>query len=151
MSTERTSSLERFRLLTEDMKKQVHINAVAELNQQAGVLKQAIESVAPVYEGPPVAGVQPGALKHSVSVAPDRSKDTVVRVIAGGALTVRPSISSQPYDYSRADEFGTQKMPAHPFFFPTYRLMKKKIIAQMKRRITIQIKKYSAVQGGGDV
>lgn len=151
MSAVRTSSLERFRKLTDDMKQQVHINAVAELNRQATVLKEAIESVAPIYEGPPLPGVQPGALKHSVNVRPDRSKDTVVRVVAGGYLTVRPSVSGQPFDYARADEFGTQKMKAQPFFFPTYRLMKKKIIAQMKRRIATQIKKYSAEQGGGTV
>lgn len=151
MSTERISSLERFRKLTEEMKRQVHVNAVAELNRQADVLKDTIESVAPIYQGPPVAGVQPGALKHSVNVRSDKSKDTIVRVVAGGALTVRTSISGKSFDYARADEFGTQKMAAQPFFFPTYRLMKKKIIAAMKRRITIQIKKYSAEGGGSNV
>jgi hypothetical protein len=35
-------------------------------------------------------------------------------------------------------------MPAKPFFFPSYRLRKKKIVATMKRRITASIKKRSA-------
>jgi HK97 gp10 family phage protein len=141
----RISSLERFRKLTDDMKKTVHVEAVAELNRQAALLKETIQAVAPV------APVEGGELKTSVRLIPDRSKDTIVRVVAGGELTTRPSISSTPFDYARADEFGTQKMAAQPFFFPTYRLMKKRIIAAMKRRITRNIKKYSAEQGGANV
>ncbi len=134
-------SVERFRKLTEDLKHEVHANAVDELNRQAALLQKTIQAVAPVYRGPLESG---GELKTSVRLVPDRSKDTIVRIVAGGALTTRPSISAQPYDYARADEFGTVKMPAHPFFFPTYRLMKKKIIAAMKRKIAASIKKRSA-------
>jgi HK97 gp10 family phage protein len=137
-------SVQRFIKLTADLKLRVHADAVNELRDQAAALAQTIEQVAPVYQGPPEAGVQPGALKHSVRVVPDRSKDTIVRVVAGGQQTIRPSVSSTPYDYARADEFGTQKMRAHPFFFPTYRLMKKRIIAGMRRRITADIKQVSA-------
>jgi HK97 gp10 family phage protein len=137
----RNASVERFRLLTEELKKEVHVEAVAELNRQAAALAELIRSVAPVYQGP----VEPGGeLKTSVRMIPDRSKDTVVRIVAGGKLTTRPAISSQPYDYARADEFGTHKMAAKPFFFPTYRLRKKKIISAMKRKITASIKKRSA-------
>jgi len=151
MSAERESSLDRFRKLTEDMKAKVHADAVDELNNQAKTLADAIQSVAPIYEGPPVAGVEPGALKTSVNVRPDPSgKDTVVRVVAGGYLTLRTK-GGPAFDYARADEFGTQKMPAKPFFFPTYRLMKKKIIAQMKRRIAKRIKQYSAEPGASSV
>jgi HK97 gp10 family phage protein len=134
-------SVERFHRLTEQMKRQIHIEAVNELNKQAVVLQQAIQAAAPVYRGPAESG---GELKTSVRLIPDRSKDTIVRVVAGGVLTTRPSISSQPYDYARADEFGTQKMAAQPFFFSTYRLMKKRIIASMKQRIASNIDKYSA-------
>jgi HK97 gp10 family phage protein len=142
-------SVQLFKALTEDLQKQVHINAVNELNKQANELKNTIESVAPIYSGPPIAGVDPGALKTTVSVIPDRGKDTVVRVVAGGAKTT-PTDRTHPFDYSRAVEFGTQNMQAEPFFFPTYRLMKKKIIAQMKRRIAIQVRKYSAEQKTDD-
>lgn len=137
-------SVERFRLLTEDLKKEVHANAVAELNRQARLLADQIQAVAPVYTGDAMPGVEPGALKTTVGVAPDRTKDTIVRVIAGGEKTVRSSGTGKPFDYSRAVEFGTVNMPGVPFFFPTYRLMKKRMIAAMKRRITANIKKYSA-------
>lgn len=127
------ANVERFRKLTDQLKQEVFDAAVAELNTQAEVLRQAIEDVAPREKG---------VLAHSVRKIPG-DKITQVRVVAGGQKTVRPSISSTPYDYARADEFGTVKMAARPFFFPTYRLMKKKIIAAMKRRITASIKKRS--------
>lgn len=128
------ASVERFKKLTEELQREVHALAVAELNAQANELAQLIESVAPFDEG---------ILKTTVIVLPGK-KDTIVRVVAGGQKTVRSSVSSKPYDYSRADEFGTVNMSAKPFFFPTYRLRKKKIIAAMKRRITASIKKRSA-------
>lgn len=139
----KNASVERFRLLTEELKKAVHQNAVAELNRQATILKDTIAAVAPVYQGEDE-DVESGALKVSVNLVPDKRKDTVVRVVAGGPLTTRFSGSSKPYDYARANEFGTVAMRAQPFFFPTYRLMKKRMISTMKRRITAQIKRYSA-------
>jgi HK97 gp10 family phage protein len=128
------ASVERFRRLTEDLKKEVHDQAVSELLKQATDLAGTIEDVAPEHEG---------VLKTTVKVVPGKV-DTIVRIVAGGQKTVRPSVSSKPYDYSRADEFGTVNMPAKPFFFATYRLRKKKIQAAMKRKIAASIKKRSA-------
>lgn len=127
-------SVEQFKRLTEDLQREVHAAAVQELNAQAQSLAQTIQSVAPKKEG---------RLQHSVRVIPGKN-DTQVRIVAGGQETIRPEISSKPYDYARADEFGTVKMPAKPFFFPTYRLQKKKIVSTMKRRITAAIKARSA-------
>lgn len=123
-----------FKKLTEALRKEVHDLAVAELNAQANDLAALIESVAPEHEG---------VLKTTVKVVPGKT-DTVVRVVAGGRATVRKGVSSKDYDYARADEFGTVNMPAKPFFFPTYRLKKKKIRSAMKRKITASIKKRSA-------
>lgn len=128
------ASVERFRKLTEELKKEVHDLAVSELLKRATELAGLIESVAPVDEG---------GLKTTIKVVPGK-KDTIVRIVAGGQKTVRPGVSSKPYDYARADEFGTVNMPARPFFFPTYRLQRKKIRAAMKRKITASIKKRSA-------
>lgn len=143
-------SVERFRRLTEQLKNEVHIEAVRELYNQANNLREAIEELAPIYSGPPLPDVDPGALKSTVRTVPDRSKDTVVRVVAGGRETTH-EVAGKPYDYARAVEFGTVAMSAHPFFFPTYRLMKRRMIAVMKNRITRTIKKYSAESGGGNV
>jgi HK97 gp10 family phage protein len=143
----RNVSVERFKKLTEDLQKEVHALAVAELNAQARDLAQLIASVAPVYQGVSLtaSGAKSGTLKSTVKVVPGK-KDTIVRIVAGGTLTIRPSVSSKPYDYARADEFGTVNMRPRPFFFPTYRLRKKKVIASMKRKIAASIKKRSAQQ-----
>jgi hypothetical protein len=103
------ASVERFKKLTVELRKEVHDAAVAELNFQAHELASLIEQVAPKHLG---------VLAHTVGVIPGKS-DTQVRVIAGGKATVRPGVSSKPYDYARADEFGTIGMAARPFFFPS--------------------------------
>jgi HK97 gp10 family phage protein len=135
MARQPNQSVLRFRKLTEDLKAEVHKEAVAELNAQGDDLVRKMVLAAPHDEG---------NLEHSVRKVPDRTKDTVIRIVAGGRLTIRPSVSSKPFDYARADEFGTVKMTARPFFFPTYRLTKKKMISAMKRRITKAIKSRSA-------
>lgn len=123
-------SVERFKKLTEDLQKEVHDLAVAELNAQGDSLVELIKSVAP-------RGAT-GELIHSINKIPGKS-DTQIRIVEGGQATVKGG-----YSYPRADEFGTQKMSARPHFFPSYRLRKKKIIASMKRKITASIKKRSA-------
>ena len=130
-----SKAVQRFRKLTDDLKKEIHDGAVVELNNQADKLIRQMELVAPRDKG---------NLEHSIRKVPDKKTDTVVRVVAGGKLTIRPAVSSKPFDYARADEFGTQDMKARPFFFPTYRLNKKKMRSAMKRKITAAIKKRSA-------
>ena len=134
-------SVERFRALTEQMKQQVFDDAADELDRQADQLLQLMQSVAPRGET--------GELEHSIRKVPGKSK-LVQRIVAGGALTIRKG-SGKPYDYSRADEFGTVNMKAKPFFFPTYRLRKRKICRPMKRKLTATIKKYSAPTRATDV
>jgi HK97 gp10 family phage protein len=124
-----------FQKLTKDLIDEVRAISIQELNTQADELVEAMQSVAPRGET--------GELEHSIRKVPGNSP-YVVRVVAGGQQTIRKEISSQPYDYVRADEFGTVKMAARPFFFPTYRLRKKKMIADMKRRLIASIKKRSA-------
>lgn len=130
----RNQSVERFKKLSKELQQEVRDEAVKELNAQGDMLVRQMISAAPEDEG---------NLAHSVRKVPGK-KDTVIRIVAGGRLTIRPSVSSKPFDYARADEFGTTNMAPQPFFFPTYRLVKKKMISTMKRRITANIKKRSA-------
>lgn len=66
-----------------------------------------------------------------------------VLVKAGGSLTTKEvrNGSGKTYDYALANEFGTAKMTAQPFFWPTYRLKKKAIRAALSRSATKGIKK----------
>jgi HK97 gp10 family phage protein len=128
-------SVAAFRKLTVDLQRDIFIDAVAELNAQAAALVGVMASA--VKHGPT------GELARSIRIEPGK-KQTVVVVRAGGAATTRQGGSGKPYDYARAVEFGTEHVAAQPFFFPSYRLMKKKMRSAMKRKITKRIKQYSA-------
>jgi HK97 gp10 family phage protein len=127
-------SVEAFRRLTVDMQANILKDALAELDAQADGLVSRMKSV--VVHGPT------SALANSIRKAPGR-RETQVRVMAGGASTTR-SGGGKPYDYARAVEFGTEKVSAQPFFFPTFRLMRKAMQSSMRRKITKRIKQYSA-------
>ena len=123
-----------FRKLTVDMQRDIFNDAVAELDTQADALVQTMRGV--VVHGPT------SNLANSIRKEPGK-KETVVVVRAGGATTTVGS-GGKSYDYARSVEFGTVKTPAKPFFFPTYRLMKKKMRGAMSRKITKRIKQYPA-------
>jgi HK97 gp10 family phage protein len=127
-------SVEAFRKLTLAMQKQVYTDAITELDAQASGLVTMMKSV--VKHGPT------GHLANSIRKQPGKVP-TVVRVMAGGASTTTTGVK-HPYDYARAVEFGTVHMTAEPFFFPTFRLMRKKMRSSMRRKITKTIKQYSA-------
>ena len=124
-----------FRKLTVDMQREIFNDAVAELDSQADNLVQTMRGV--VVHGPT------SNLANSIRKEPGK-KETVVVVRAGGATTTVQHSGRPPYDYARAVEFGAQGNPAQPFFFASYRLMKKSIRSAMRRKITKNIKKYSA-------
>jgi HK97 gp10 family phage protein len=84
--------------------------------------------------------VDTGNLKASIRVEKGR-KPLQYLVKAGGPLTTKTAGGGKPYDYSRGSEFGTVKEPAHPFFFPTYRLMKNRIKSGVARKIRAAIGK----------
>jgi HK97 gp10 family phage protein len=127
-------SVLRFRALTTALKQEVFNDAVAELKVQADGLVSLMESVVPVAKGD---------LEISIRKV-DGKSPTQVRIVAGGKGTIKTSPSGSSYDHARAVEFGTVNMKAEPFFFPSYRLAKKKMISSMKRKLTATIKKRSA-------
>ena len=124
-----------FKKLTVDMQREIFNDAVAELHSQADALLGVMRSAVP--HGPT------SNLANSLRQEKGK-KETVVVIRAGGASTTVQHGTKPPYDYARAVEFGAQGNPAQPFFFPSYRLMKKSIRAAMRRKITKNIKKYSA-------
>jgi HK97 gp10 family phage protein len=123
-----------FRQLTLDMQRQVYTDAITELDAQANGLVSRMKAV--VVHGP--------TSKLANSIRKQRGKvPTVVQVKAGGAATTEGR-TAKSYDYARAVEFGTEHNAAQPFFFPTFRLMRKSMRSAMRRKITKTIKSYSA-------
>lgn len=82
------------------------------IKEEADGLAEAIRVVAPEREGP---------LKASVKVRRKRN-ELELEVIAGGETTTKPVRGgAYTYDYAMANEYGTLKMPAQPFFYNTAR------------------------------
>lgn len=133
----RNASVIRFAKLTADLKTEVRDEAIGGVLEQALALAGVMRQLAP--QGPT------GNLKRSVR-AEVGNKPTTALVKAGGALTTREvrSGSGVPFDYSLAVEFGTHEQHAQPFFWPTYRLTKKRARRAIKRRITKAINARSS-------
>lgn len=75
-----------------------------------------------------------GDLKESIRQEAGRHELSVT-VTAGGPLTTRPVRKGAKafYDYALAQEFGTRKMPANPFFFPAYRILRRRMRSRTSR------------------
>lgn len=92
----------------------------AELEKQAEALMRIMRAGAP--------GGPTGALAASVRRENGKHKLQVV-VAAGGPTTTTP----YGYDYAVGVEFGNEHAPAQPFFYPAYRLQRKRIKSAVKR------------------
>jgi HK97 gp10 family phage protein len=98
--------------------------AVVALDKSADELVTAQRSLAPVERG---------TLRDSIKWT--RTAELTRTIEAGGQTT-----TTNGYDHALGQEFGTQKMPANPFFYPAYRLTKKRIRARIKRAISKGVK-----------
>jgi HK97 gp10 family phage protein len=71
------------------------------------------------------------------------TSDTGGQIVrAGGETTTKPVKAGQSgtYDYAVGQEFGTVDMPASPFFWPSYRLLKTKFNSRRRRAMNKAIK-----------
>lgn len=97
------------------------------IKAQADRLAGAIKAAAPV---------RTGRLRDSIKVRRTRN-DLKFYVTGGGfdtSLDVRKG-SGVEYDYARALEFGTSKMPAQPFFYPTARALADDIRSEIEQAV----------------
>ena len=127
-------SVEAFRKLTVELQRDVFNDAVAELNAQADGLIALMKTAVPRGKT--------GHLANTIRKERGRKETTVVLKAGGKETTVGRAAGA--FDYARAVEFGVEKIPAHPFFFPSYRLRRQAMKSAMRRKITKTIKKYSA-------
>ncbi|OAI26952.1 hypothetical protein A1351_14005 [Methylosinus sp. R-45379] len=81
-----------------------------------------------------------GALKESIQATPPggtvppRSIGAGDEKTAGELQTIVTAGDAKAF-YARWVEFGTEKTPAHPFFFPAYRLTRERIKRRLARAI----------------
>lgn len=80
-------------------------------------------------------------LRDSIRVEEGRRPTRFV-VRAGGAATTRGG-----YDYALANEFGTSKMNAQPFFWTTYRAERKRIRRELNKAMRDALAKQVTIKG----
>jgi hypothetical protein len=74
-----------------------------------------------------------GVLAASIRLETEEPRRVKIR--AGGPTTTRPVRNgvTAKYDYALAQEFGTKEHPANPFFYPTWRLLRKRARSRINR------------------
>lgn len=60
----------------------------------------------------------------------------VAEASLAGDLTITIFAGNSEAYYARFIEFGTQKMPAQPYFYPAYRATKKRAKSRVRRSLT---------------
>lgn len=85
-----------------------------------------------------------GDLQASIRVE-DGPRELSATVTAGGERTTRPVRNSEKgnapeFDYALAQEYGTEEMPAQPFFWPSVNTTKKRVRRRIDRAIGKAIK-----------
>lgn len=128
-------SLQEFHKFLERMDDAMRERLTAALLENGERLATAIRAAAPQEHG---------ALTQSVRVEDQTKKlNPRVHVKAGGPMTTHGGKHGS-YDYANAVEFGTRKMPARPFFYPTYRRLKPEIRASiadaMKKVVDVDLR-----------
>ncbi|WP_342643448.1 HK97-gp10 family putative phage morphogenesis protein [Rhodoligotrophos ferricapiens] len=78
----------------------------------------------------------------------DGEHELQIKVGAGGPLTTKPvrNGATVEFDYSGAVEFGTSDTAAKPFFFPSYRALRRRMRGRTSRATS---KAAKAVAKGG--
>jgi len=102
----------------------------------AAIEKDAAEWVALAKQAVPRDPKDGTPLADSIRNYRTSTGGQVVR--AGGETTTKDG-----YDYALANEFGTQKMSAQPFFWFSYRLIKKRFRPRRSRALNKAIKEIN--------
>ena len=85
-----------------------------------------------------------GALAASIAMTPagqstpPYSQPGGSGVVPDGAVAV--TVGNDAVRYAHLQEYGTTEAPAHPFFWPAYRLLRKRITNRTKRALSKAVK-----------
>jgi HK97 gp10 family phage protein len=111
---------------------------------RAALEESAIEVVATMKRFAPVAAVDGGTLRDSIGWTwgkPPKGSFKVGEVRAdpnGTAISIYAG--NKDAFYARWQEFGTSKAPPHPFFYPSWRLHRKKVKGRLTRAVNKAIR-----------
>lgn len=141
-SSERQRSVEKFQALMKRIPQTLRVELGSEIKAQAEVMASTMRRAAATGDDPQ------HELRDSVRVEAGEH-DLKVYVKAGGPATTHPvrQGASATYDYANAVEYGTEEVKAQPFFWPSYRLTRRRVRAAINRRAKAAIKR-EAQRGG---
>ncbi|PWJ84869.1 HK97 gp10 family phage protein [Pseudaminobacter salicylatoxidans] len=128
-------------------------NGLRDLQRRLGKIPAAIKRVAEAtldQGAEEIVQIQKRLAPHEDGTLQDSirwKRDGELRrlITAGGPTTTKKVRNSEKgnapeYDYALAVEFGTQKMAPQPFFWPGYRVAKKRAVNRVKRATAKAIK-----------
>lgn len=122
----KTKGLERMKTRARELPKKVRRRMTEAAQTNARLLKEAAARDAPYRDG---------ELRLSIRYYAVRGTEGLVwRVVAGNVA------DDNGLTNARWQEFGTENMPAQPFFFTNYRIMKPRFSARMSRAMKKGIK-----------
>ncbi len=116
------------RKMTIDIPRRVRAAAEDALEQNAKYLTAEMRRLVPVDQG---------ELRQSITYEETPDRDLSVTITAGDETTVVTNSRGVRFQNALIQEYGTSKNPGNPFFFTSYRKLKRK----MKGRITRSIRK----------
>lgn len=131
MSAQLDRLRKRLDAIPKDVKEAVHPALIRSGDELSARMKQ-------------LAPLDTGALKDSITVTP-AGQTTPPYSQPGGSMTVPENaiavtVGNADVRYAHLQEYGTAQAPAHPFFWPSYRLLKKRIANRLKRAISKAVK-----------
>lgn len=113
------------------------------MNVRYEMEEQAEKIVADMYRlAPHLTGDLAGSIQWTWGEAPEGSM-TIGQVGGGakyGAMRITIYAGGGEAFYARFQEFGTVNMPANPFFFPVWRLNKRRLRSAVSRAVSKAIK-----------
>ncbi|WP_174800987.1 HK97-gp10 family putative phage morphogenesis protein [Martelella limonii] len=87
-----------------------------------------------------------GDLKNSVAVTGPKQQTPAYSQPGGSQIvaenTVAVTVGNEDVRYPHLLEYGSTKMPAQPFFWPSVRLLKKRIANRTKRAISKAVRQH---------
>lgn len=131
----RSRQLERLLKRLDDIPKAVVEAVQPALAQSGNELAGAMKHLAPV---------DTGALRDSIAVTPAGER-TPPYSQPGGSMVVPANavvitVGNSETRYPHLVEYGTADAPAQPYFWPSYRLLKRRITNRIKRGVSKAVK-----------
>lgn len=91
-----------------------------------------------------LAPVDTGALRNSITATPPGGRTPAYSQPGGSRVVLENQVivtaGNEDVRYPHLQEYGTSEAPAHPFFWPAYRLTKPRIKRRIARAINAAIK-----------